>query len=43
MRFWLVHSYLIAYAPDQKPLLIVAILHGRRNPKLMATILHDRK
>jgi plasmid stabilization system protein ParE len=43
MRFWLVHSYLIAYAPDHKPLLIVAILHGRRNPKLMATILHDRK
>ena len=35
-------QYLIAYAPDEKPLWIVAVLHGRRNPRLMAAILRDR-
>ena len=29
-------EYLIAYAPDEKPLWVVAVLHGRRNPRLMA-------
>src|SRR5436190_15003027 len=33
---------LIAYAPDQKPLWVVAVLHGRRNPRLMAAILRER-
>lgn len=42
MRFWLVYSYLIAYVPEQ-PLLVIGVLHGRRNPKIMAAILHDRK
>lgn len=42
MRFWLVHSYLIAYVPEQ-PLLIIGVLHGRRNPRIMAAILRDRK
>jgi plasmid stabilization system protein ParE len=35
-------KYLVAYAPDEKPLWVVAILHGRRNPRLMAAILRDR-
>jgi plasmid stabilization system protein ParE len=35
-------EYLIAYAPDGRPLWIVAVFHGRRNPKLMAAILRDR-
>jgi plasmid stabilization system protein ParE len=35
-------EYLIAYAPDAKPLWVVAVLHGRRNPRLMAAILRDR-
>jgi plasmid stabilization system protein ParE len=43
LRFWLVQSYLIAYAPDHVPLLIIAVLHGRRNPKIMAAILRDRE
>lgn len=43
MRFWLVHSYLIAYVPNRESLLIVAVLHGRRNPKIMTAILHERK
>jgi plasmid stabilization system protein ParE len=35
-------KYLIVYAPDEKPLWVVAVLHGRRNPRLMAAILRDR-
>jgi hypothetical protein len=35
-------QYLIAYAPDEKPLWVVGIFHGRRNPRLMAAILRDR-
>jgi plasmid stabilization system protein ParE len=42
IRFWLVHSYLIAYVPEQ-PLLVIGVLHGRRNPRIMAAILRDRK
>jgi len=36
-------EYLIAYAPHEKPLCIMAILHGRRNPRLMAAILRERR
>lgn len=43
LRFWLVRAYLLVYAPDERPLLIVAVLHGKRNPRLMATILKERK
>jgi plasmid stabilization system protein ParE len=32
LRFWLVHSYLIAYSAE-KPLLVIGILHGRRAQK----------
>lgn len=35
-------EYLIAYAPDENPLWVVAILHGRRNPRLIAAALRDR-
>ena len=43
LRFHVVRDeYLVAYAPDEKPLWVVAILHGRRNPRLMAAILRDR-
>ncbi len=43
LRFSLVYNYLIAYAPDEHPLLIVAVLHGMRSPRLMAAILRDRE
>ena len=43
LRFWLVRTYLIAYAPDERPLLIIAVLHGKRNPRLIAAILKERK
>jgi toxin ParE1/3/4 len=32
LRFQPVRDFLIAYAPDEKPLLVIAVLHGRRNP-----------
>jgi hypothetical protein len=34
-----VYDYLIAYAPDERPLWVVAILHGHRSPRIMAAIL----
>lgn len=36
------HEYLVAYAPDEKPLWVVAVLHGRRNPRLITAILRER-
>ncbi len=43
LRFWRVRDYLIVYAPDGKPLWVVAVLHGRRNPRVMAAILRGRE
>jgi toxin ParE1/3/4 len=43
LRFIVVREYLIAYAPDEKPLWVVAVIHGRRNPRVMAAILRGRK
>jgi len=42
LRFTLVREYLIAYAPDDKPLSVVAVMHGRRSPRVMAAILKSR-
>ena len=42
LRFTVVREYLIAYAPDERPLLVVAVLHGRRSPRVMAAILRVR-
>ena len=43
LRFSLVRDYLIAYAPDEKPLWVVAVMHGRRSPRVMAAILRGRE
>jgi toxin ParE1/3/4 len=43
LRFTLVREYLIAYAPEEKPLWIVAVIHGRRSPRVMAAILRSRE
>jgi plasmid stabilization system protein ParE len=43
LRFTVVHEYLIAYAPDEKPLWVVAVMHGRRSPRVMAAILRGRE
>lgn len=42
LRFRIVREYLIAYAPDERPLLIIVVLHGRRSPRVMAALLRDR-
>jgi plasmid stabilization system protein ParE len=43
LRFILVREYLIAYAPEQKPLWVVAVMHGRRSPRIKAAILRSRE
>lgn len=43
LRFWRVHNYLIAYAPDEHPLWVVAVMHGHRSPRVMAAILRGRE
>jgi plasmid stabilization system protein ParE len=42
LRFTLVREYLIAYAPEENPLWVIAVMHGRRNPRIMAAILRGR-
>jgi plasmid stabilization system protein ParE len=43
LRFQAVRDYLIAYAPDENPLLVIAVLHGRRNPRAIMSILGQRQ
>jgi plasmid stabilization system protein ParE len=43
LRFISVREYLIAYTPEEKPLWVVAVMHGRRNPRVMAAILRGRE
>jgi plasmid stabilization system protein ParE len=43
IRFHPVRDFLVAYAPDEIPLVVLAVLHGRRSPRVMAAILRERK
>lgn len=43
LRFIRVREYLVAYASDEEPLWVVAIMHGRRSPRVMAAILRGRE
>ncbi|MGP8245692.1 MAG: type II toxin-antitoxin system RelE/ParE family toxin [Bryobacteraceae bacterium] len=43
LRFKRVRDYLIAYAPEEKPLWVVAVMHGRRSPRIMTAILRGRE
>ena len=43
LRFIRVRDYLIAYASDEKPLWVIAVMHGHRDPRVMAAILRDRE
>jgi plasmid stabilization system protein ParE len=43
LRFQTIREYLIAYAPDEQPLVVIAVLHGRRNPRIIAAVLHGRE
>jgi plasmid stabilization system protein ParE len=42
VRFAVVREYLIAYAPDEEPLLVLAIVHGRRSPLIISGTLRER-
>jgi plasmid stabilization system protein ParE len=42
LRFQIVREYVIAYAADEKPLSVIAVLHGRRNPRVIAAVLLRR-
>ncbi|MGB2634758.1 MAG: type II toxin-antitoxin system RelE/ParE family toxin [Candidatus Acidiferrum sp.] len=43
LRFHPVRDFLVVYAPEEKPLVVIAVLHGRRNPRVMAAMLRDRE
>jgi antitoxin ParD1/3/4/toxin ParE1/3/4 len=43
LRFVLVREYLIVYAPEKQPLWVVAVVHGRRDPRVIAAILRERE
>src|SRR5712691_2291216 len=43
LRFKVVRDYLIAYAPDERPLWVIAVMHGRHSPRVMAAILRGRE
>jgi len=43
LRFIRVYGFLIAYAPDEKPIWIIAVIHGRRDPDVLAAILKSRE
>ena len=43
LRFKLVREYVIVYAPERKPLWVVAVFHGRRSPRVIAAILRGRE
>lgn len=42
LRFIRVRDYLIAYAPNEKPLWVIAVMHGHRSPRIMAATLRGR-
>lgn len=42
LRFKLVGEHVIVYAPEEKPLWVVAVIHGRRSPRVMAAVLRGR-
>jgi plasmid stabilization system protein ParE len=43
LRFKLVREHVIAYAPEKRPVWVVAVFHGRRSPRVMAAILRGRE
>jgi antitoxin ParD1/3/4 len=43
LRFMTIRDYFIVYAPDEKPLLVIAVIHGRRNPRVLAALLRARE
>jgi len=43
LRFHSLRDYVIAYAADEKPLAVIAVLHGHRSPRVVAAILRGRE
>ncbi len=43
LRFHAVRNYLLAYAPDETRLLVIAVVHGRRSPRIVAAMLRSRE
>ncbi|MGB2621093.1 MAG: type II toxin-antitoxin system RelE/ParE family toxin [Candidatus Acidiferrum sp.] len=43
IRFQVVRDFLVVYAPDENPLVVLGVLHGWRSPRVMAAILRARK
>jgi plasmid stabilization system protein ParE len=43
LRFIAVRDYLIVYAPETDPLWVLAVIHGRRNPRVITAILKGRE
>ena len=43
IRFHGVHDYVIAYMADPKPIVVFAIVHGRRSPNFIAAMLRERE
>jgi len=43
LRFQTIRDFLIAYVPEDKPLMVIAVIYGRRNPRIVATILRTRE
>ncbi|MGA9529489.1 MAG: type II toxin-antitoxin system RelE/ParE family toxin [Terriglobales bacterium] len=43
LRFTLAREYLVAYAPEEKPLWVVGVMYGRRNPRILSAILRGRQ
>jgi plasmid stabilization system protein ParE len=43
VRFQSLRDYIIAYVPDDKPLAVLAVLHGRRSPRVISAMLRERR
>jgi toxin ParE1/3/4 len=43
LRFVPIRDYVVAYAPEKQPLWVVAVFHGRRNPRVIAAMLRGRE
>jgi plasmid stabilization system protein ParE len=43
LRFQITGNYLIAYAPEKTPPVVIAVVDGRRSPRILAAILRERR
>jgi toxin ParE1/3/4 len=43
LRFTNAGNYLIAYDPNRTPLWVIAVMHGRLSPRVMAAMLRGRE